>query len=113
MIHLDYYLRTDNGTSGTAGAISVGRLSREVTVFIGFFGDDDAIVRTYYYTQAATFASFGINNYFAGHFLVYRIAYLVFSPRFHRGFQRTGCILTSLDAAVKRKGDEFVSREPR
>ncbi len=71
MIHLDYHLRTDNGTSGTAGAISVGRLSREVTVFIGFFGDDDAVLGTYYHTQATAFASFGINNYFASHFNIY------------------------------------------
>ncbi len=71
MIHLDYHLRTDNGTCGTAGTVNIVCLSRKVTVFIGFLGYDDAIVRAYHYTQTAALASFGINNYFASHFNIY------------------------------------------
>ena len=57
-IDLDYHVRTDNCTGGTACAVSIvcsldyarDRLGREVTVFIGFFGNDDAIFRAHHHT---------------------------------------------------------------
>jgi len=66
-MYLDYCLWADNGTHSTACTVGVAYLGGEVTVFVGVIRDDDAILRTYCYTQAATFAPFGINYYFASH----------------------------------------------
>jgi hypothetical protein len=43
---LDYNVRTDNGTGGTACAIGVGCLGGEIAAFIGLPGYDDAALRT-------------------------------------------------------------------
>ncbi len=66
-MYLDYRLRTYNGTYSTACTIRVSCLGWEVTVFVGLAGDDDRILRTYFYTESAAFASFDIDNYFASH----------------------------------------------
>jgi hypothetical protein len=73
-MYLNDHIRADNGTQAAACTIRASWLGGEVTVFVGLSGDNDAILRTYFYTQAATFAPFGINNYFTSHF---RIAHLV------------------------------------
>ena len=76
---LDCGVGTDDGTDGAARTIGVGSLCREIANFIRLLGNNDAILRAYYYTQAAAFAPFDINNYFASHFsyCVYRMAYCV------------------------------------
>ena len=71
-MYLDYRLRTDNSTHSAAGTIAVVCLRGEVAVFVGLLGDNDAILRAYYHTQAATLAPFGTNSYFTGHFFVLR-----------------------------------------
>ena len=67
MKYFNYGFRTNNGTGSAACAVRIVGLSREETVFIGFFGDDDAALRTCHYAQTAAFTSFDINNNFTGH----------------------------------------------
>jgi len=43
----------------------------EVAVFVGAFRDNNAVLRTYCHAQTTAFASFDINNYFAGHLLIF------------------------------------------
>lgn len=78
-IYLDHGIRADNGTHSTTRAIGVAcplgwardRLGGKITIFVGMFGDDDAFIRAYYYTQPATLASFSINYYPASHLSIY------------------------------------------
>lgn len=67
MKYLNYGFRTNNGAGSAACAVRIVGFGREETVFIGFFGYDDAVLRTYHYAQAAAFTSFDINNNFTGH----------------------------------------------
>jgi len=87
-MYFDYRLWADNGTHSTAGTIGVVCLGREVTIFIGLPGDDDAVVGTYYYAQAATFAPFGIDYNFASHFAFFCLC-LGFKLR---DSNRAGCL---------------------
>ena len=66
-MNLDYHLRADNSAEATARAVRVDCLSGKVTVFIGFFGDNDTALGTYRYAQAAALAPLGIDYYLAGH----------------------------------------------
>jgi len=66
-MHLDSYIWANNGTHSAACTVGVVCLGGEVTGFVGVTGDDDAVLRAYGYTQAAAFASFGINYYFTSH----------------------------------------------
>ena len=65
--YFDDRLRTDDGAGSAACAFTVIRLSGEITIFVGYFGDDDRFLGAYDYTQAAALASLGINNDFPGH----------------------------------------------
>ena len=66
-MNLDYRLRADNSAEATTRTLRVDCLGGKITVFIGFFGDNDAAFRTYRYAQAAALAPLGIDYYLAGH----------------------------------------------
>jgi hypothetical protein len=65
--NFDCRVGADDGTNGTAGAIHVDCFGWEVTAFVGFFREGDAVFRAYRYTQAAALAPLNINNYLASH----------------------------------------------
>ena len=67
MKYFDYGFRTNNSTGSAARTVRIVGLGREETVFIGFFRNDDAALRTCHYTQAAAFTSFDININFTDH----------------------------------------------
>ena len=66
-IYFNCGIGADKCARGTAGAIGVACFCGEVTAFIGLFRDGNAALRAYCNTQAAAFAAFGIDYYFAGH----------------------------------------------
>ena len=70
-IYCDCGFRTDNGAGGTAGTIRVVCLSGEITVFIGLFGDYDAVLWAHLYAQAATLTTLDIYDYFTSHLIIY------------------------------------------
>lgn len=65
--YLDGSIGTDKRTETAAGTVGISYLSWEVAFFVGFFGNYDAVLWAYDYTQPTSFTSFGINFYFAGH----------------------------------------------
>ncbi len=65
--YFDNRLRTDNGTGGTTCAVIIVRLSGEIAISVGYFGDDDRLLGAYDYTQAAALASFGVDNDHSSH----------------------------------------------
>ncbi len=67
MKYFNYGFRTNNRAGPAARALRIVGFSREETVFIGFFGHNDAALRTCHYAQAAAFTSFDININFTCH----------------------------------------------
>lgn len=121
-MYLDYCLRTDNGAHSAACTFGVVCLRREETVFIGVIRDDDAVFRTYHCAQAATFAPFGINNYFTSHLRFLHCVLCKVGSRFRSvflfsifllDFSRDGCAckvkrrLTTLNMRLQTWNDAF------
>lgn len=66
-INLNCAVGADDGAICAAGAAGISRLSREITLAVGFLGERDYAVRAYRHTKSATLATFHIDYDFTSH----------------------------------------------